>query len=412
MKRKTSLLCALLLVVISIGAFVFAFPASNPTVPGSAQTAKPTDTAQSEEQTDQQTPDTSEEQTDTASSDAAPLGSHPMDGVLQNMTLEQKVAQMFWVRCPDTGAVELVQQYSPAGYVLFARDFEDKTRDEVAQTVQSYQDAAALPLLIGTDEEGGTVVRASRFKTLRSWPFESPQEVYAAGGMEGVESDTVEKDQFLRALGINVNLAPVADVCTDSSDFMYARAFGKNAADTSDYVGVVVRTMKQDGMGSVLKHFPGYGPNGDTHTALVTDTRPASTFRESDFLPFQSGIRQGADAILVSHNVVEAFDANNPASLSPTMHQILRDELGFDGVIVTDDLSMEAITQIADSGQAAVKAVQAGNDLLLSTDFVTQYQAVLDAVNEGTIDEGTINDAVRRVLQWKSDLGLLEESQE
>ena len=92
------------------------------------------------------------------------------------------------------------------------------------------------------------------------------------------------------------------------------------------------------------------------------------------------------------------------------MHQILREELGFDGVIVTDDLSMEAITQTAGSGDAAVQAVQAGNDLLLSSDFVTQYQAVLDAVNAGTIDEDMINSAVRRVLQWKSDLGLLEDA--
>lgn len=401
MKRKTSLLCALLLAVISIGAFVFVFPAGQSTMPVK-QPVQETGQAQSvPEPTEQET-----EPTTAPTDETQPP--HPMDGILETMTLEQKVAQMFWVRCPDTGAVELIEQYGPAGYVLFARDFEDKSRDAVAQTIQSYQDAADIPLLIGTDEEGGTVVRASRFKTLRSWPFESPQAVYAAGGMTGIESDTAEKDRFLLEMGINVNLAPVADVSTDPDDFMYARTFGKNAADTSDYVGVVVRTMKQDGIGSVLKHFPGYGPNGDTHTALVVDSRPASTFRTSDFLPFQSGIRQGADAVLVSHNIVQAFDANNPASLSPTVHQILRDELGFDGVIVTDDLAMEGVTQLADSGQTAVKAVQAGNDLLLSTDFVAQYRAVLDAVQAGTIDEDTINDAVRRVLQWKSDLGLLE----
>lgn len=406
MKRKTSLLCALLLAIISIGTFVFVFPAGQSTMPAKrpAQDIEQTQLAEQPESTEQETEPTTE-----SVDDVAPLGTHPMDGIIEKMTREEKVAQMFWVRCPDTGAVELIDQYNPAGYVLFARDFEDKTRETVAQTIQSYQDAADIPLLIGTDEEGGTVVRASRFKTLRSWPFESPQDVYAAGSMEGVEADTAEKDRFLLEMGINVNLAPVADVSTNTKDFMYARTFGKNAADTSDYVGVVVRTMKQDEIGSVLKHFPGYGSNGDTHTAPVTDTRPASTFWESDFLPFQSGIRQGADAVLVSHNIVEAFDANHPASLSPTMHQILRDELGFDGVIVTDDLSMEAITQTAGGGDAVVQAVQAGNDLLLSTDFVTQYQAVLDAVNEGMIDEDTINNAVRRVLQWKSDLGLLED---
>ena len=181
MKRKISLLCALLLAIVSIGAFVFVFPAGQSTMPEkqSAQDTAQTQPTEQPESVEQETEPTTE-----SADDTAPLGTHPMDGIIEQMTLEQKVAQMFWVRCPDTGAVELIEQYNPAGYVLFARDFEDKTRDAVAQTVQSYQDAADIPLLIGTDEEGGTVVRASRFKTLRSWPFESPQEVYAQGGME------------------------------------------------------------------------------------------------------------------------------------------------------------------------------------------------------------------------------------
>ena len=411
MKRKSALLCALLLAAVSIFAFVFVFPAASPTMPSGENASEQAPLASQPEQTAPQTEQTAEPAPPDASDT---LGTHPMDTFLQDMALEEKVAQMFWVRCPESGAAEFVRQSSPAGLVLFARDFENKTQDEVAQTVASYQAAAEIPLLIGTDEEGGTVVRASRYKSLRSWPFESPQEVYAAGGMEAIESDTAEKDRFLQALGANVNLAPVADVSTDPADFMYARTFGKDASETASYVGVVVRTMQQDGMGSVLKHFPGYGPNGDTHTALVTDARPENSFRESDFLPFAAGIRQGADAILVSHNIVQAFDAHNPASLSRNIHQLLRDELDFDGVILTDDLAMDAIVQFASSGEAAVLAVQAGNDLLLSSDFATQYQAVLDAVQAGKIDEQTINDAVRRVLQWKANLGLIapEEGQE
>lgn len=133
MKRKISLLCALLLAIVSIGAFVFAFPAGQSTMP-EKQSAQ--DTAQTQP-TEQETEPTTE-----SADDTAPLGTHPMDGIIEKMTREEKVAQMFWVRCPDTGAVELIEQYNPAGYVLFARDFEDKTRDAVAQTVQSYQDAA------------------------------------------------------------------------------------------------------------------------------------------------------------------------------------------------------------------------------------------------------------------------------
>lgn len=139
MKRKISLLCALLLAIVSIGAFVFVFPAGQSTMPEkqSAQDTAQTQPTEQPESTEQETEPTTESVDDTA-----PLGTHPMDGIIEKMTREEKVAQMFWVRCPDTGAVELIEQYNPAGYVLFARDFEDKTRDAVAQTVQSYQDAA------------------------------------------------------------------------------------------------------------------------------------------------------------------------------------------------------------------------------------------------------------------------------
>lgn len=397
MKRNTAILCAALLAAVSVAAFVFIFPAGGPALPGTSimdDAPKPAHTQQDRV-----------EKTEPKEEEAA-RGTHPMDPLIASMTREEQVAQLFWVRCPDEGAAELVQTYQPAGYVLFGRDFENKSREEVAQTVQSYQAAAKIPLLIGTDEEGGTVVRASANRALRRWPFESPQRVYERGGLHEVEADTAEKDRFLQGLGVNVNLAPVADVSTDAKDFIYPRTMGKGAQETADYVGVVVRTMKNDGMGTVLKHFPGYGSNGDTHAGTVTDTRPAERFHEADFLPFRAGIRQGADAVLVSHTIVQVFDAAHPASLSPNIHQILREELGFQGVIVTDDLAMEALA--LPEGEAAVQAVQAGNDLLLSSNFAVQYQAVLNAVNQGQISENTLYHALRRVLQWKSDLGLLQ----
>lgn len=398
MKRNAAILCAALLAVVSVVAFVFIFPSGGPALPGTSiieDTPKRADTQKEEPA-----------KTEPKEEEEVTLGTHPMDALIESMTLEEQVAQMFWVRCPSQGAEELIQKYQPAGYVLFGRDFENKNKDEVAQTIQSYQDAAEIPLLIGTDEEGGQVVRASANRELRRWPFESPQEVYADGGLHAVEADTVEKDQFLKKLGINVNLAPVADVSTSAKDFIYPRTLGKSAQETADYVGVMVRTMKKDGMGTVLKHFPGYGPNGDTHTGAVTDTRLAESFHKGDFLPFRAGIQQGANAVLVSHNIVQVFDAAQPASLSPNIHQLLREELGFQGVIITDDLGMEAIA--VPEAEAAVQAVQAGNDLLLSSNFAVQYQAVLEAVNNGTISKNMLYNAVRRVLQWKSDLGLLK----
>lgn len=329
-----------------------------------------------------------------------------LDALVDAMQVEEQAAQLFWVRCPESGGAALAETYSPAGYILFSRDFEGKTADAVRADIASYQKAASIPMLIGVDEEGGKVVRTSRF--LRDTPFRSPQQVYAQGGLDAIAADAHEKDAFLHALGINVNLSPVADVSTDPDDFIYPRTLGRDAAQTADFVRTAVCAMKADNMGAVLKHFPGYGPNADTHTGSATDERPAETFRTSDFLPFSAGIEAGAGAVLVSHNVVTAFDAERPTSLSPAVHALLREELGFDGVIVTDDLVMDAIRTAFGTEHAAVLAVQAGNDLLISSEFETQYAAVCEAVQKGELSAQTVRDAARRVLAWKADLGLIE----
>ena len=184
------------------------------------------------------------------------LAAQEVEDLLASLTLEEKVGQLFFVRVPDTDAVSDVSTYHLGGYILFGRDTADKTADALIQTIQSYQDAAAvdtgIPLLIGVDEEGGTVVRVSSNPHLRASKFPSPQKAYASGGMEAVLADTREKDLLLSALGFNVNLSPVADVSTNPADFMYDRTFGQDAAATADYVAQVVSQMAEDGMGSVL----------------------------------------------------------------------------------------------------------------------------------------------------------------
>ena len=206
-----------------------------------------------------------------------------------------------------------------------------------------------------------------------------------------------------------MNLAPVCDVSTDPEDFIYDRAFGQDAAATSAFVSAVVSHARQDGMGSVLKHFPGYGNNVDTHTGIARDSRDLATFENSDFLPFHAGFAagQGTAAVLVSHNIVECMDPELPASLSPAVHRTLRDDLGFAGVAMTDDLAMDAVQAYARDGAVAVLALQAGNDLIITTDYQTQIPAVLSAIAEGTLSESDIDAACRRVLQWKQSLGLL-----
>lgn len=327
--------------------------------------------------------------------------------LLDGMTLEEKVGQMFIARCPETDAAQLAADYHLGGYILFGRDFKDKTAEQVTTDIQSYQDAAEIPLLIAVDEEGGTVNRVSSNPNLRSSPFRSPQSLYSEGGLELVRSDAQEKCRLLESLGININFAPVCDVSQDPADFIYDRTLGRDAQETSQYVAAVVETMAEEGMGSVLKHFPGYGNNTDTHTGVAYDDRPYDTFLTSDFLPFQAGIAAGADMVLVSHNIVSAMDETSPASLSPEVHRILREDLGFTGVIVTDDLVMDGVRDFAGDDEAAVLAVQAGNDLLCCTDFQTQVPAVLAAVESGEITEEQIDAAVLRVLTMKLRLGIL-----
>ncbi len=329
--------------------------------------------------------------------------------ILDGITMEEKVGQMFFVRYPDDEtAPNDASEYSLGGYILFGKDFQDKTTADVINQIQACQDASSIPMLIGVDEEGGLVNRVSRYTEFCSEPFKSPQELYAEGGYELIVSDTAEKCELLSSLGINVNLAPVCDVSEDSSSFIYDRTFGGDALATSEYVTEVVNQMSISGMGSVLKHFPGYGDNGDTHTDIIVDDRALEVFENSDFLPFKAGIAAGANMVLVSHNIVNAMDSEYPASLSSEVHRILREDLGFDGVIMTDDLSMEAITQYTDGAAAAVQAVKAGNDMLCVTDYQTQIPTVIEAVNNGEISEETINASAKRIIQMKLDLGIIE----
>lgn len=330
-----------------------------------------------------------------------------IEELLSTMTVEEKVGQMFFVRCPDTGAVEAVSQYKLGGYILFGRDFKDKTAEQVRNDISSYQSASGVPLLIGTDEEGGTVVRASSNPNLFSHRGLSPQALFAEGGMDSIIQDARQKSVTLLGLGVNVNLAPVADVSTDPNDFIYDRSFGQDAQATAEYVSNVVKTMDAEGIGSVLKHFPGYGNNVDTHTGVAIDERPYETFQTSDYLPFTAGIQAGADAVLVSHNVMSCVDNQLPASLSPAVHNELRSTLGFQGVIMTDDLAMDAVAAYAGDQSPAVMAVKAGNDMIITTDFQPQISEVVQAVKSGEIDEAQIDQSVTRVLQWKYDLGLL-----
>lgn len=345
------------------------------------------------------------------------LAAERVEDLLASMTLEEKVGQLFFARCPGTNALEDITACHLGGYLLFGRDFKDAagswlTAEQVTEKIRSWQDAAAIPLLIGADEEGGTVVRASWNPNLfPGGKRRSPQWLMSRQSGEGdvFAEDAREKNTALLRYGINVNLAPVCDVSTDPGSFIYDRTLGLDAAAQADYVERVVSAMADCGIGSVLKHFPGYGDNADTHTGIALDERPLETFLESDFLPFRAGLAAGGDttAVLVSHNIVSCMDGELPASLSPAVHEILRRELGFDGVAMTDDLAMKAVADYARDGAVAVMALSAGNDLLITGDYRAQIPKVLEAVENGALSEETVDTACRRVLTWKQALGLI-----
>ncbi len=337
-----------------------------------------------------------------------------VEALADSMSLEEKVGQLFFSACPAQGAAEKLAQFHLGGYLLFLPDFKDPdgnwlTAEAFMDKTASFQDAAAIPLFIGVDEEGGTVARASRNPNLFEKKFRSPREVYLEfEGGDGIRADAIEKSTGLLSYGINVNFAPVADVSTDPADFIYARTYGLDAEQTAFFVGQTVEEMTRLKTGSVLKHFPGYGSNADTHTGIAVDERPYEQFQAEDFLPFRAGIQAGAGSVLVSHNIVNCMDPDLPASLSPEVHRILREELGFTGVVLTDDLAMGAVREYAQEGSVAVMALRAGNDMVVTPDFEKQIPLVLAALEDGTLDMEAIDAALRRVLGWKYDLGLLD----
>ena len=327
-----------------------------------------------------------------------------IDDMISKMTVEEKVGQLLYVNCRGNDMTEAINDYHIGGVLLFGVDFDGKTKDEVKADIKAMQATAKI---IGTDEEGGTVVRASDNPNLRDSAYLSPSETFANGGWSAVEDDAYDKAEFLLSLGVNVNMAPVCDITSDPNSFMYYRSFSSDAASTSRFVDTVVKASKEKKLGTVLKHFPGYGDNGDTHYSSATDSRTFSDLQNNDFLPFQAGIAAGADSILVSHVTVNSIDSENPASLSEPVHEVIRDTLKFDGVVMTDDLDMFAVDALDIYEPLSVVAFKAGNDFLCCGDIENEYTALLNAVQSGEITADRIDESVKRILIWKRNLAIL-----
>ena len=186
-------------------------------------------------------------------------------GLIAGMDDAALAGQMVFTACPTSGAEEMIRQVQPGGLILLGNNIDGETKETLSKKLSDFQNASLLPLLIAADEEGGTVCRISTHPEFRASRFRSPRKLLASGGIEALREETQEKTGLLTSLGINVNLAPVCDLAQDEDSFMYSRAVPGTPQEAAGYIAEMVEIMESGGLGTVLKHFPGYGENGDTH---------------------------------------------------------------------------------------------------------------------------------------------------
>lgn len=327
---------------------------------------------------------------------------------IKELTEDEVIAQLFLVGTHTTSDFEKLKEKQFGGYLFFADFFRDKTEKQIQNEVNKFNEVSKIPLLIAVDEEGGNVVRVSSNKKLISEPFKYSSEIYQNVGFEGIRQDTINKSKFLSNLGINLNLAPVVDICEKETDYMYKRSLKQGKEITATFAKTVISASKESNVSYALKHFPGYGNNVDTHKTTSTDKRSYEDIYNNDLEPFRVGIEEGAETILISHNIVTSIDPENPASLSPKIHKLLREDLKFEGIIITDAMNMGAIVNEYTAEEAIINAISAGNDIIIVTinkaskeNYDDIIKAVKTGISNGKITKEDIYEKAKNIIAWK-----------
>lgn len=342
-----------------------------------------------------------------------------VDNILSAMTLEEKIAQMFFIT-PEaltgtdsvTAAGEVtrnsVNQYPVGGIVYFQNNIVSEEQfSTMVHNIQSYSmERSGVPLFIGVDEEGGTVHRITG-RDLPNVPdiadmfsiggSGDPQKAYQIGCRIG---------EYLERFQVNVDFAPVADVYSNPDNAVIGtRSFGTDADLVASMVEQEILGLKEYHIAATLKHFPGHGDTAqDSHSGMALSYKTLEEIRSCELVPFQKGIDAGVEFVMMGHiSYPNILNSDIPSSLSYTMvTEILRQEMGFEGIIITDAMNMGAVANRYNSASAAIQAVQAGVDMILMpNDFRTAYEGLLNAVREGTIEESRIDQSVRRILKEK-----------
>lgn len=339
---------------------------------------------------------------------------------MKDMTLEQKIGQLFIVNTDSldfnaetkmTGTMKsTIEEYQPGGVIFFSFNLDN--RKQIKKYIKKMQSVSRIPMFISVDEEGGTVARVANTEGMKTTKLPPMAEIGASGDSAKAyeAANTIGSD--IAALGFNLDFAPVADLSTNEENTEIGeRSFGSDPALVSDMVAQAVKGLQANGVSATLKHFPGQGDSGeDTHRGYVNLETTIERLREMEFKPFEAGIKAGTDFVMVSHVSVRSITQNEvPASLSPLMvNDILRGELQYDNLIITDAMNMKIITKFYDAGQAAVMALEAGNDMILMPDdFVSAVEAIETAISDGTLSERRINQSVKRIIERKIRRGIL-----
>ena len=342
--------------------------------------------------------------------------------LLDTMTDEEKLWQLFFVTPEaitnvNTATVageatkKALAQYPVGGIVYFAKNLED--REQTVALLENTQSYAKIPLFLGVDEEGGTVSRVGSnpdmgvpsVGDMRSLgKSQDPAAVYAAGQDIG---------GGLHALGFNLNFAPVADVAQGADSVIGSRSFGSDAELCASLAGVIVKSLRAEGIVSCLKHFPGYGSaTVDDHNGTSVVEKTLSELEACDLVPFQTIIASEGSVpfVMVSHlSYPNVTGSDTPADLSSSIvTDILRDKLEYQNVIITDSHSMASITDHYSAGEAAVKALASGCDMILMpSDLQAAFDAVKAAVADGTLSQARIDESVLRILTVKAEYGII-----
>lgn len=343
----------------------------------------------------------------------AEIKAETIQTIIDDMTPAEQAGQLlmadFRKNADGTGmtalsaeAKEAISAYHIGGVILFAENLD--TAEQTKQLTADLQAAADLPLLIGIDEEGGLVSRLDKSNI----PHEP---IPAAAEIEDAAAAGQTIGQELAEMGINVDFAPVADVNTNPENpVIGTRAFSSDPKEAAKQVGSFIRAMEGTGISACAKHFPGHGDTAmDSHKGETYVEHDLERLRNVEFLPFGEAIAADVDFIMAGHiQTPNATTDGMPASLSPELLGILRSELVFDGIIITDAMNMGAIVEEYGSGQSTVLAVQAGVDIvLMPADLAEAAEALTAAIETGKIPKERVEESLTRILSLKYDKGLL-----